>query len=93
MLLSEWCAREGRGAIHRLSLDTRLAYTTVHRAAKGHPTSRETADAIHKATGGQVDRDPLILGSLPDPTRRPDEPSRARPDADTIPPEPIEATS
>jgi hypothetical protein len=86
MLLAEWCAREGRGAIHRLSLETRLAYTTVYKAAKGKPTKQKTAERIHEATGGEVSIESLLLGDRVGS-------SRALPDADTTPPTPHEAAS
>lgn len=65
MLLADWCAREGRGAITRLSLDTRLAYTTVLYAVQGYPTSHATADILHAATNGEADRDAMIVGQKP----------------------------
>jgi hypothetical protein len=78
MLLAEWCALKGRGAIHRLSLETRLAYTTVHKAARGNPTKPKTADLIVAATNGEVDRDSLILGRLPERTASKATPSSRR---------------
>jgi hypothetical protein len=71
MLLSDWCAQKGRGAILKLSFDARLAYTTVHSAAQGYPTSRRVAEIIHEATGGEVERDSLILGTRPPKQKKP----------------------
>lgn len=53
--MSEWVAREGSGAISRLSRETGLAYTTVFEAAHGRRAVRyETAKRISEATDGVV---------------------------------------
>ncbi len=55
MTLVEWVARQGRGAIAKLSKDTGLSYPTVLELSKGRGRAKyETAKKISEATAGEV---------------------------------------
>lgn len=55
MTLSEWCEKEGRGALTRLTKATGLTFAAVSRVVKGTAQARaDTAKKLSDATGGAV---------------------------------------
>lgn len=54
MRLKDWVGKEPKGALTRLQLETKLAYTTILRAVNGEVVSAKTARKLSEATRGEV---------------------------------------
>lgn len=63
MTFDKWLAREGRGAMTRVHLETHVSYPTLQKAKRGEALSRPLALAISGATGGEVTAETLELGA------------------------------
>ena len=58
--LDRWLAERGKGALTRLMHDTRLAWATVSRAARGERVGLKAAVRISRATHGEVSEASLM---------------------------------
>ena len=60
MTLAQWLSEQRRGALTRLMHDTRLAWATVSRAARGERVGLKAAVRISRATHGEVSEASLM---------------------------------
>lgn len=58
--LAEWLGEQGKGSLTRLMHDTRLAWATVSRAARGERVGMKAAVRISRATNGEVTEATLL---------------------------------
>lgn len=58
--LAEWLQDQGKGSLTRLMHDSRLAWATVSRAARGKRVGVKAAVRISRATNGEVTEATLL---------------------------------
>lgn len=68
--LSQWLSEQGKGALTRLMHDTRLAWSTVSRAARGKRVGDKAAVRISRATNGEVSEASLMHKPEPEDDER-----------------------